>query len=607
MLNIVSRGNGYRTFLTLRCIMAHHSDFHQRRKSETALTMCDPANIPSGDVSDPAESRSPIRMLAAFAALSTCLYGAVSMLSWRFAFHSVTTERPILLVLGLFAMAFVTYLLAIRLACRAPDDRQLVRLIVTTAILFRVVMLFSIPIQEVDIYRYLWDGAVSTAGVSPFRYSPEQVRLSDRTTASDESLERLTEMRDRQPAMAEILRRVHFGELPTIYPPTSQVVFAVANLTTPRESTLLTRMFIMKGWFIGFDVATLLVVIALLRLCQKPIGLCLIYAWCPLLMKEIANSGHLDAVAVFVTTFTLYMVARLLVNESTKGSGRSGKRGLTPLFPLVSIGIVLALAVGAKLYPIVLAPLVFLTLARTRGWRIVLVPVTVFAISTAILLLPMFVGEKPRSGEKSISDPSEGVVTFLRRWEMNDFIFLLLIENLKPTANRGAHEIAWFVIVPEAARQSVVDSVATQFGVAPAEVPFFVSRVLTAAVFFVVAIVIAWRACSKGVSQFCESAFLTLAWFWLLSPTQNPWYWTWALPLLPFARSRVWLALSGLVLIYYLRFWLSYHFAERAVMGTPYAGTAFYDFVITWVEFAPWYLLLVAGFLSRRWRMPIPQ
>ena len=29
----------------------------------------------------------------------------------------------------------------------------------------------------------------------------------------------------------------------------------------------------------------------------------------------------------------------------------------------------------------------------------------------------------------------------------------------------------------------------------------------------------------------CLVAFLVLAWFWLLSPTQNPWYWTWALPL----------------------------------------------------------------------------
>ena len=94
--------------------------------------------------------------------------------------------------------------------------------------------------------------------------------------------------------------------------------------------------------------------------------------------------------------------------------------------------------------------------------------------------------------------------------------------------------------------------------------------------------------------------FLTIAWFWLLCPTQNPWYWTWALPLLPMARSRVWLAMSGLVLLYYLRFWLSYHWPEQPVLGTPYAGIAFFDFVVTWIEYGPWFLCLAIAACFRR-------
>ena len=98
---------------------------------------------------------------------------------------------------------------------------------------------------------------------------------------------------------------------------------------------------------------------------------------------------------------------------------------------------------------------------------------------------------------------------------------------------------------------------------------------------------------------FCEAGFLTLAWFWLLCPTQNPWYWTWALPLLPFARSRVWMAVSGFVLLYYLRFWLTYDWADTSVLGTGYMGSAFFDFVVTWLEFAPWFAWLTAGFFLR--------
>jgi hypothetical protein len=109
----------------------------------------------------------------------------------------------------------------------------------------------------------------------------------------------------------------------------------------------------------------------------------------------------------------------------------------------------------------------------------------------------------------------------------------------------------------------------------------------------VIAIPIAVQTSKRqSVIALCEAAFLTLAWFWLLLPTQNPWYWLWAMPLLPFMRNRAWLVVSGLVLIYYLRFWFDYHHSDQLLLGTPYAGTAFFDFVVTWIEYAPWLLWL---------------
>jgi hypothetical protein len=73
------------------------------------------------------------------------------------------------------------------------------------------------------------------------------------------------------------------------------------------------------------------------------------------------------------------------------------------------------------------------------------------------------------------------------------------------------------------------------------------------------------------------------------------------LPLLPFARGRAWMALSGLVFLYYLRFWLTRHFAEAPVLGTRYPGPWFFDYVVTWLEFGPWFAwLAVAGFSGAR-------
>jgi hypothetical protein len=74
------------------------------------------------------------------------------------------------------------------------------------------------------------------------------------------------------------------------------------------------------------------------------------------------------------------------------------------------------------------------------------------------------------------------------------------------------------------------------------------------------------------------------------------------MPLLPFARGRAWLALSGLVMIYYVRFWLTFHYPDTPVLGTCYNGPLFFDYVVTWLEFGPWFVVLGLAFLGRRLR-----
>ena len=556
------------------------------------------------------------------ALLSVILYGAIAILSWRFEFHTDGPSRPIIAVLLLFAAAFVAYWASIRVVIRQPADGHSLQMIVGVAVLFRLVMLFSSPIQEVDLYRYLWDGAVSSQGISPFAYTPLAVQQADAGAASNENVQRLVTMLDRETAMAEVLERVHFPELPTIYPATSQFVFAIASFSAPSQSSLLSRVFIIKAWLIGFDIATIFVVIGLLRLCGKPTVLCIVYAWCPLLMKEVANSGHLDAIAVFLTTLSLYLLLRLYVRQTS-----SHHMWLSMQTELLFISLVFAFAVGAKLYPIVLAPLFVFTVACNLGWRYLPLPGALFALVIGVMLWPMmpvkpiepsFVAvtnqlEKHELELRTVNestellapatDPSLGVTTFLKHWEMNDFIFLILIENIKPQSGIRPDRTAWFSILPESVRQTIVDFVASRFVVDSSHVPFVTARAITAVLFLVIALALAGRTVSTcDAPLVCETAFLTLAWFWLLCPTQNPWYWTWALPLLPFARGRAWIAVSGLVLVYYARFWLNYHWPDSTVLGTRYSGLAFYDFIVTWIEFAPWFVWLASEWTWRRFQ-----
>ena len=74
------------------------------------------------------------------------------------------------------------------------------------------------------------------------------------------------------------------------------------------------------------------------------------------------------------------------------------------------------------------------------------------------------------------------------------------------------------------------------------------------------------------------------------------------MPLLPFARLRTWLLLSGLVVVYYFRFWLRYHVEQIEFAGFQGTGVQFYDHVIVWFEHLPFLVLLI---WEARTRKPI--
>lgn len=531
-------------------------------------------------------------------------------------------RHSLLLLLALFAVAFACYIVAIRLAVRARQGPPLLMLILASGILFRGTMLFSNPIEEIDLYRYLWDGAVVTQGVSPFRYSPQQVLAGTNNGELPDDLARLVRLRDSSEEMMTILKRVHFGELPTIYPPVGQAVFALATWVTPPTGSLLTRLVIMKTWFVSFDLATLLLVIQLLKFAGRPVGLALIYAWCPLLIKEVANSGHLDSLAFCLATVAAYLTVQA---SYAPGQLRS------PQQTAVLATLVLALAVGAKLYPVILAPLVLGTFLCRHGWRFTVLPALAFGLVVALLAWPMWPSEgqgstwgrsdfdpaqvavvsddappfPPQEITADPRDPSQSLRAFLSEWEMNDFLFLLVVENLRPTAGLPPGETAWFSIIPDRWRAALVAFAGRYLGLDARRTPFFIARGLTSVAFVVIAGWFAWRAAAeRDAEQWLSAAFLTVAGFWLLLPTQNPWYWTWTLPFLPFARNRAWLAMSGLAFLYYFRFWLMRHYSDAPLFDTPYAGPAFFDYIVVWVEYGPWFLWLTWD-CFRRGRIPL--
>ena len=102
-----------------------------------------------------------LSLLAGLAGISWAAYLAI-VLSAQSLHEAGTGRHSLLILLALFGFTFACYLVAIRITLRAAETRRLLVLIVTAGTLFRVTLLFSHTIEEIDLYRYLWDGAAQT-------------------------------------------------------------------------------------------------------------------------------------------------------------------------------------------------------------------------------------------------------------------------------------------------------------------------------------------------------------------------------------------------------------------------------------------------------------
>lgn len=566
--------------------------------------------------------------LGAVSALGYCL---LLWLSRQFAADTPDIEKPTLQMLGIYGALFACYWIALWLAVRLPSSRWLVCGIFSAACLFRAITLPSIPMHEIDIYRYIWDGAVLAEGVSPYRYAPQQVVEATNAGGVDHDavLQSLVQLQATSESLGDSLYQIHYGQYPSPYPMVSQAVFALSAKLTPDSASRHTRLVIMKSLLVLMDLATLVTVMLLLREVGMHQGWSLAYGWCPLLIKEIANGGHLDSIAIFLTTLAIWLLVKSLKSPSRQYT----RAALT--------GCMLALAIGAKLYPVILMPLFAAIWLRRQGWKTMCVGLAAAAILSAVLLYPLFgfpkslPSEQPAqakatsnaAGQLNTPEPSappqvdsdEGIQAFFDHWEMNDLIFMVVLENLRPQAGIEPMHKPWFVFTTDNWSRNITtqwvnlkQNLSPTDGAAEPTEPlsdrnlrvaaFSLARVLTGSVFFLVACWLAWSAAgTSDPKAWCRAAMLTLAWFWLTCPTQNPWYWCWALPFLPFATSRTWCVVSAVTLLYYLRFWLSAHYPEPPIFGTPYNGTSFFYFVIAWIESAPVLLALaIESFLRRK-------
>ena len=227
------------------------------------------------------------------------------------------------------------YLSAVALVLTQPSNRFTLPLILLIALACRAIALPASPHLSTDIYRYVWDGMVQHAHISPYRYVPGDPAL--------------TYLRAPNQGVFDHINRRDYAH--TIYPPAAQIVFYLVTFFSATVTAMKVAMLL-------FECVTVYALLRLLRDLGFARERCLMYAWCPLLIWEIGSSGHVDAIAI--AFITLALLARYR-NQP------------------VLTGLFLGLAIIAKLYPVILLPALF----RRREYKMPATATAVVAIGYA--------------------------------------------------------------------------------------------------------------------------------------------------------------------------------------------------------------------------------
>lgn len=447
------------------------------------------------------------------------IFARITYISPEFEYGSHMLARPIMEFIGWMMLAGLLYFCAIWFSRHSlPDTRISFCAILLVGLVLRGIVFISQPILEDDYYRYLWEGGVTANGYNPYVYVPNDVFWVDEDDIPSDLIRLAHDS-------GQVAERVNHPSLGTVYPPVTQAAFGLAHALRPWS---------LDAWKLVLficDAATLLVLVGILKQAGLPRAQVIIYWWNPILIKETYNSAHMDAVIMVFLVLGLYFIVKQQLYRS---------------------GTAFALAVGAKLWPLLVLPIVLR--ASTAGKRTLAKAV---AVSGAVLLLVC----SPMLWAIPLGDRS-GFVAYGEQWEMNDALFMVVAKGVRILAE------------PFGLFEANIESL-TRWTVAGMLLGW---------------VLVLLRKPIGDSSDLFNRLVLAIGALFMLSPTQYPWYFLWLLPLLTLSPRPSLLLLTLMLPVYYLKFYYS-------ALGEI---DTFHN-VVVWMEYAP--VLLVGAYELYRYRL----
>jgi hypothetical protein len=247
---------------------------------------------------------------------------------------------------------------------RKEVPRQWLLALLALGILTRIVLLPLSPQGSDDIYRYVWDGKVQSAGINPYRYAPDAPELLALHSAA-------------LPAL------VNHPAMKTIYFPVTQWAFWLGYQIAGEN------VWGIKLLLLVAEVGSLVLLMMLLRWRGIPGKYILLYALCPLPIFQFALDGHIDALGLPALLLALTFWLR-------------EKKGLSLLLLGVSMSV--------KPVALIILPLLFFREKDLTGrLRVLFLPF----VPLALQFLPYVFS----------TNPFEGIAIFGMHWSFNGAVF----------------------------------------------------------------------------------------------------------------------------------------------------------------------------------------
>ncbi len=235
--------------------------------------------------------------------------------------------------------------------------------VMSWAVIFHFLGVLGAPLFEDDYFRYLWDAYQTVQYGSPYGVAPSEYFYQ-----ADSQL---------NTQFQHILGQINYPDIATIYGPSVQYSFLLAYLIAPGEV-----------WALQLIYASVDLVLIYILLKLAPPRMVMLYAWSPLVFKEVILTAHPDGLGICLLMAALWCTHK----HSFYGAA-----------------VLLAASLAAKIFAILFVPFILIK-SKPRHW-------CVFIVTLVMLYAPLLGNQQ--------SDLL-GLTAMAQSWEFNSALYGLL-------------------------------------------------------------------------------------------------------------------------------------------------------------------------------------